>query len=70
MFLDLFHDPRPPGDGPQPQEALMQRSDFDFDVISGPSAPPPRPAAATPAAPPPAPVSLDPATVQHESRKP
>ena len=32
----------------------MQRSDFDFDVISGPSTPPPRPPAQpSPAAPPP-----------------
>ena len=73
MFLDLSHDPRLPGDGPQAQEAIMQRSDFDFDVISGPATPPPRMAAAAPTAPQPTlshPASLDPATSQGESRKP
>jgi hypothetical protein len=45
----------------------MQRSDFDFDVISGPALPPPqRPSA--PAAPPP--PALDPAAARPESPKP
>jgi hypothetical protein len=71
VFLDQTHDPRLPGDGPQAQEAFMQRSDFDFDVISGPAGPPPRPAAESgPAMPRPQPASLDPATVQGETRKP
>ena len=70
MFLDLFHDPCQPGDGPQAQEAHMQRSDFDFDVISGPATPPPRQAASIgPAMPPPKPASLDPATVRDETPK-
>ena len=68
MFLDQTHDPRPPGDGPPAQEALMQRSDFDFDVISGPASPPPRPAAESgPAMPRPQPASLDPARVRDET---
>lgn len=44
----------------------MQRSDFDFDVISGPSTPPPRPAEPVL----PRPASLDPATPRDETRKP
>ncbi|MDB5373782.1 MAG: hypothetical protein JWP04_2424 [Belnapia sp.] len=47
----------------------MQRSDFDFDVISGPSTPPPRPSEQpNPVAP--RPASLDPATPRDEIRKP
>ena len=48
----------------------MQRSDFDFDVIGGPSSPPlpPRPTQQGPAAPSaPAQGSLDPATHRPES---
>ena len=48
----------------------MQRSDFDFDVIGGPSSPPlfPRPTEQRPAAPSaPAGGSLDPAAHRPES---
>ena len=52
----------------------MQRSDFDFDVIGGPSSPPlfPRPTGQHPAAPgKPAPdASLDPAEHRPESPAP
>ncbi len=44
----------------------MQRSDFDFDVISGPALPP----APRPPAPPPPPPALDPAAARSESPKP
>ena len=44
----------------------MQRSDFDFDVISGPALPPSRP----PAPPAPRPPALDPAAARPESPKP
>ena len=45
----------------------MQRSDFDFDVIGGPSGPPlfPRPAPPAPVAP--ADAALDPATQRPET---
>jgi hypothetical protein len=49
----------------------MQRSDFDFDVIGGPSSPPlfPRPTEQRPTTPsaPPADASLDPAAHRPES---
>jgi len=53
----------------------MQRTDFDFDVISGPSAPPlasllQRPPAPQPAAPPPTECQLDPAQGRPETRQP
>ena len=51
----------------------MQRSDFDFDVIGGPSSPPlpPRPTQPGPAAPSaPAQGSLDPAAHRPESPAP
>ena len=44
----------------------MQRSDFDFDVISGPALPPVRP----PVPPAPPPPALDPAAARPESPKP
>lgn len=52
----------------------MQRTDFDFDVISGPSAPSLasllRREAPQPPAPPPAERQLDPAEARPETRRP
>jgi hypothetical protein len=53
----------------------MQRTDFDFDVISGPSTPPlatllQRPPAPAPAAPPAPDRPLDPALHRPEARQP
>ena len=53
----------------------MQRTDFDFDVISGPSAPPlaallQRPQAPQPSAAAPAQRPLDPAAPGTEARQP